>query len=123
MRPLRLELEGFTSFRERTEIDFTGSDLFVLSGAMGAGKSSIIDAMGFALYGAITRFHNANVVGPVISQGLMEAKVRLDFQLGEAMYTAARVVRRNTKGGASTPEARLTLGDTLKAETADEVTE
>ena len=90
---------------------------------MGAGKSSIIDAMGFALYGAISRFHNMSVVGPVISQGLMEARVRLDFQLGEAMYSAVRVVRRNTRtGGASTPEARLTCGERLMAETADQVT-
>src|SRR4051812_31669108 len=102
MRPLRLELSGFTSFRETTEIDFTDTDLFVLAGPMGAGKSSIIDAMGFALYGAISRFHNMSVIGPVISQGLMEARVRLDFQLGEAMYSAVRVVRRNTRtGGAS----------------------
>jgi exonuclease SbcC len=45
MRPLRLELEGFASFRERVCIDFESADLFVLSGPMGAGKSSIIDAL------------------------------------------------------------------------------
>src|SRR3954468_18462934 len=97
MRPLQLEIEGFTSFRERTEIDFTDTDLFVLSGAMGAGKSSVIDAMGFALYGSIARFHNLGLVAPVISQGLQEARVKLDFTLGEQTYTAVRVVRRNTK--------------------------
>ncbi|MPZ50117.1 MAG: AAA family ATPase [Dehalococcoidia bacterium] len=123
MRPLRLEIEGFTSFRDRTEIDFTDADLFVLSGPMGAGKSSIIDAMGFALYGAISRFHNLSLVAPVISQGLQEARVRLVFRLGEAEYAATRVVRRNTRtGGASTPEARLTRGEELLAETAEDVT-
>jgi exonuclease SbcC len=123
MRPLRLEVEGFTSFRDRTEIDFSDADLFVLSGAMGAGKSSIIDAMGFALYGSIARFHNLSVVAPVISQGLQEARVRLVFRLGEAEYSATRVVRRNLRtGGASTPEARFSRGSELLAETAEDVT-
>ena len=51
MRPVRLELEGFTAFRERTVVDFAGVDLFALTGPTGAGKSSVIDAMIFALYG------------------------------------------------------------------------
>ena len=35
MRPLRLELEGFTSFRERTEVSFEETDLFVFTGVDG----------------------------------------------------------------------------------------
>jgi exonuclease SbcC len=122
MRPLSLELEGFTSFRERVTVDFTDADLFVLSGPMGAGKSSIIDALGFALYGSIARFQNKALIAPVISQGLQEAKVQLDFRLGEAQYTAVRVVRKNRAGGASQPEARLNAGSKLLAEDADSVT-
>jgi exonuclease SbcC len=51
MRPMKLELEGFTSFRERTEIDFRGFDLFAITGQTGAGKTSLLDAMTYALYG------------------------------------------------------------------------
>jgi exonuclease SbcC len=48
-------MEGFLAYRHRTEVDFTDADLFVLSGPTGAGKSSVIDAMIFALYGTIPR--------------------------------------------------------------------
>src|SRR5688500_12253856 len=56
MRPNRLELEGFTSFRNLAVVDFEGADVFALSGPTGAGKSSIVDAMGFALYGRVHRY-------------------------------------------------------------------
>ena len=55
MRPLRLELEGFTSFKERLALDFDGLDLFAITGPTGAGKSSLIDALVFALYGQVPR--------------------------------------------------------------------
>ena len=107
MRPLRLELEGFTSFREPTVVSFEDTDLFVLTGATGSGKSSLIDAMVFALYGSVPRYDNRNLVAPVISQGKVQAKVRLDFEVKGAQYTAVRVVRRTSSGGASTKEALL----------------
>jgi exonuclease SbcC len=106
MRPTRLELVGFGSFREPTVIDFTDSDLFVLVGPTGAGKSTVIDALIFALYGSVPRYGDRRLVAPVINQGRVEAKVRLDFVVGGLTYTAARVVRR-TATGATTREARL----------------
>jgi exonuclease SbcC len=123
MRPLRLELSGFTSFREPVEIDFTDADLFVLTGPMGAGKSSIIDALSFALYGSVARLQNQAMVAPIISQGLSEARVRLDFLLDEQQYSAVRVVRRTRTGGASTAEARLLCGDEVVEGAADQVTD
>jgi exonuclease SbcC len=51
VRPLTLVLEGLTSFREPQEIDFSEFDLFVITGPPGACKSSILDAITFALYG------------------------------------------------------------------------
>ena len=106
MRPTRLDLEGFASFRQATHIDFDGADLFVLSGPTGAGKSSIIDAITFALYGTVARYNDRRLVEPVISKGRNEARVALQFRVGATGYTAVRVVRR-TKTGASTKEARL----------------
>jgi len=47
VRPLKLSLEGFTSFREPTEVDFDGADYFALVGPTVAGKSSLIDAIAF----------------------------------------------------------------------------
>ncbi len=106
MRPLRLELEGFTSYRERTEVSFRDADLFVLTGATGSGKSSLIDAMIFALYGSVPRYDNLKLIAPVISQGKVRARVRFDFEARGNTYSAVRVVQR-TAAGATTKEARL----------------
>ena len=107
MRPLELEVEGFTAFRDRTTVDFRDADLFALSGPTGAGKSSLIDALTFALYGSVARYGDRRLVSPLISQGKVEARVRLDFALGEEAYRVARVVRATGRGGATTKEARL----------------
>lgn len=122
MRPLRLELEGFSAYRDETVVDFEGVDLFALSGATGAGKSAILDAIAFALYGVVHRLGNKGTVEPVISQGLMEARVRLDFAVGDECWTAARVVRRRKARGASTAEARLEGPGPTVAGNAEEVT-
>ena len=110
MRPTRLELAGFGSFREPATVDFADVDLFVLVGPTGAGKSTAIDAMIFALYGSVPRYDDRRLVAPVINQGRVEAKVRLDFVVDGAGYTAVRVVRR-TQTGANTKEARLERWD------------
>lgn len=122
MRPVRLELEGFTAFRAPTVVDFDGVDLFALTGATGSGKTSVLDAMVFALYGNVPRLADQRAVAPVIAQGMAEARVRFDFTIGDESYTATRIVRR-TKSGASTSEARLESDGEVIAGTADDVTE
>jgi exonuclease SbcC len=124
MRPIRLEIEGFTAFRNKTTVEFDGVDTFVLSGPTGSGKSSVIDAITFALYGSVPRYNDTKLVHPIISQGLMEAKVRFDFQVGGTNYTAVRIVKKQKKGeswGATTKEARLECGDKVLAGTATEL--
>jgi exonuclease SbcC len=114
MRPVRLEIEGFAAFRERAVLDFEGVDLVAFTGPTGAGKSSIIDAMTFALYGSVARYNDARKVAPVIHQLASEARVRLDFDSAGQRFAVTRVVRRQTPGkgskrspSASTKEARL----------------
>ena len=51
MRPITLDMDGFASFREPAHVDFTDADFFALVGPTGSGKSTIIDAMTFALFG------------------------------------------------------------------------
>jgi exonuclease SbcC len=121
VRPRRLEVEGFTAFRGPTVVDFAGADLFALVGPTGAGKTSVIDALTFALYGSVPRLDDRRAVAPVISQNLTEARVRLDFSVGGQEYTAVRVVRA-TKTGATTKEARLERGAEVLAGEAKEVT-
>ncbi|MDY7100415.1 MAG: SMC family ATPase [Actinomycetota bacterium] len=106
MRPERLELEGFTAFREPTVLDLEDADLFALTGPTGSGKSSLIDAIVFALYGCVPRYDDRRRVAPAISEGRVEARVRLDFSVVGRRYTAVRVVRA-TRSGATTKEARL----------------
>ncbi len=121
MRPVRLEVEGFTTFRGPTVLDFGGVELFALSGPTGSGKTSVLDAIVFALYGSIPRLPE-RAVAPVVAQGMAEARVRLDFRVGPTTYTATRVVRVR-KARANTDEARLEeAGGTVMAGNADEVT-
>jgi len=122
VRPLRVEVKGFSAFREATEVSFEGADLVALVGPTGSGKSSLIDAITFALYGVISRYDDLRAVEPVIHQLETEARVRLDFELGGERYTAVRVVRRQPRGGATTKEARLVQwsgdAETVLAESA-----
>ena len=111
MRPVRLDVSGFGVFREPTTVDFEGVDFFALVGPTGSGKSTVIDAICFALYGSVPRYDHRHVVAPIITVGAQEAKVSLTFDVEGERYVATRVVRR-TKTGATTPEARLErLGD------------
>jgi exonuclease SbcC len=106
MRPLALYLEGFGVFREPVEISFDDVDYFALVGPTGSGKSTVIDAICFALYGSVPRYGDERLVGRAVSLGKVEAKVSLTFAIGATRYRATRVVRvRDHK--ATTPEALL----------------
>ncbi|MCI1017286.1 SMC family ATPase [Microbacterium sp. C5A9] len=55
----RLQVEGFGPFRERQVVDFDAfadDGIFLIAGRTGAGKSSILDAVCFALYGGVPRY-------------------------------------------------------------------
>ena len=53
MKPLRLSMEAFGPYAERTDIDFSRLDrgLFLITGSTGSGKTMIFDAMCYALFG------------------------------------------------------------------------
>lgn len=96
MRPVLLEMEGFSSFRQKAVLRFDDCDLFVLTGRTGSGKSSVIDALTFALYGSISRLDNAGAVAPVINQSSIRARVSLTFMAGSHRYTLTREVSRKS---------------------------
>lgn len=122
MRPVRVEVEGFSAYRETVEVDFEGVDFFSITGPTGSGKSSLIDAMIFALFGRVPRL-GGNAVAPAISAGADRARVRLDFELGGTVYTAVRLASRTPSGGATVKEARLQEGEQVLADGADNVTD
>jgi exonuclease SbcC len=99
-------MEGFSGFRAPATVSFEDADLVVFVGPTGSGKSSIVDAIAFALYGCVPRYDDRRAVEPAIHQLCQEAKVRLDFEVAGRHHTAVRIVRR-TKTGATTSEARL----------------
>ena len=121
MRPLRIRAEGFSAYRMPVEVDLEGVDFFSLSGPTGSGKSSLVDAMIFALYGRVPRL-GGSTVAPAISAGTDRARVAFDFEADGAHYTAVRLVERTKSGGASVKEARLQEGENVVADGADDVT-
>ena len=121
MRPVKITLEGFSAYRKRVEVDLDGVDYFSMSGQTGSGKSSLIDAMVFALYGRIPRLGGV-AVAPVISAGADWATVALEFKVGQELYTVARRAQRTRTGGATVAEARLESGDEVLASGAGDVT-
>ncbi|TMD59314.1 MAG: SMC family ATPase [Chloroflexi bacterium] len=96
MRPLRLQLKGFTSFREEQNVDFSSLDLFAIAGPTGAGKSSLLDAVTYALYGLVERV--GGECGQLISQGLPSMAVTLEFDVAGERW---RVTRRSYRKGAT----------------------
>jgi exonuclease SbcC len=119
MRPLTLELEGFTSFRQPACLDLRELDLFAVTGPTGAGKSSLIDSICYALYGRVPRV--TNEVAACISQGMDRMYVRLEFLAGEDRYRIFRETRR--KGAANVRLDRWLEGDwSAMADRAHDVT-
>ena len=58
MKPIKLKIRGFLTYKNEIEIDFTklyAKKIFVISGDTGSGKTSIFDAISFALYGSVAR--------------------------------------------------------------------
>jgi len=52
MRPIKLALENFGPYRERAEIDFSAlGEFFLICGKTGSGKSTLFDAITYALFG------------------------------------------------------------------------
>ena len=100
MRPLHLTLDGFTSFRAPVELDFSSLDLFAITGPTGAGKSSLIDALTFALYGQVPRV--GREYKQLMSHGAERLSVKLDFRMGDETYRIARTLKSS-----GAPQSRI----------------
>lgn len=99
MRPLRLTMQAFGSYGERTQIDFEepGQRLFLVTGDTGAGKTTIFDAIVFALYGEASS--NTNKKEGVMLQSQFagfdrEPFVELVFSEGNGTSGDCHTVRR-----------------------------
>ncbi len=66
MRIRNVTLEGFGPFKHKQYVDFTAFDadgLFLIAGETGAGKTSILDAIAYALYNKTPRWDNVSATG------------------------------------------------------------
>jgi exonuclease SbcC len=98
MRPLSLELQAFGPYARTQRIDFTalgGSDLFLIHGPTGAGKTTLFDAMTFALYGRIAGDRPENRLRADRADGDAAPRVVFRFALGEAVYRVERTAAWN----------------------------
>jgi exonuclease SbcC len=95
MIPLKLELTNFLSYREPTELDCHGIHLACISGTNGAGKSSILDGLTWALFGKSRSKSDDDVVNRLAARNDLAAEVQFSFELEGAMY---RVIRRKRAG-------------------------
>lgn len=106
MRPMRLEFSAFGPFVERQEIDFTafeGMGVFLIHGETGAGKTVILDAMTYALYGK----SSGGVRGDITSMRCQFAdaaqptEVVFEFELQHKRYRFTRglKIRKKRDGG------------------------
>jgi exonuclease SbcC len=94
VRPIRLRVKSFTAFRDETELDLSGLDVFAIAGPTGAGKSSLLDAITYALYGRVERV--GEQVSQLISQGQPQMAVVLEFVVGADRWLLARRTQRGT---------------------------
>lgn len=92
MLPTRLELRNFLAYRAPQPISFDGVDLACLSGDNGVGKSSILDAITWALWGRARAKRDEEL----IHLGQDDMQVQLDFEHDGARY---RVIRRRARAG------------------------
>ncbi len=99
MIPITLSLSGFLSYRDPVEIDFTSFDLACIAGRNGAGKSSILDAITWALFGQARQRGDA-----IINTQSDNAEVVLVFQYESNLY---RVQRTKTEGKTGILELHL----------------
>jgi len=94
MRPQKLTIQAFGPFAGKEEIDFSllGSyPLFLINGQTGAGKSSILDAICFALYGQTTgKDRDATQMRCDHAQPDLLTEITLEFSLGSTSYKVSR---------------------------------
>jgi exonuclease SbcC len=104
MIPLRLQLRNFMCYRDLIPVDFTGIHVACLAGDNGHGKSALLDALTWALWGRARAHHDDEL----ITAGEKGMEVELEFLLGDAHY---RVIRKRELGRLSKSALEFQMKD------------
>jgi len=121
MRPLKLKMSAFGPYANETVIDFDRlgtQGLYLITGDTGAGKTTIFDAITYALYGkASGNNREGKMMRSEYAEPSVPTFVELDFSYGEKLYSVKRnpeYTRQKTRGAGTTQEkasAELALPD------------
>ena len=112
MIPIHLSIAGFLSYNERSELDFSSFNLACISGLNGAGKSSLLDSITWALFGQARRRDDA-----VINSHCDSAEVVFDFEYENNRY---RIQRSKTREKSTLLEFYILDGQADKWKTLTE---
>lgn len=108
MKIKRLTIAGFGPYKDEQTVDFErfeGDGIFLITGKTGAGKSSILDAICYALYGSVPRYDGTQALLRSDHADLSDPTfVELDFSVNGKDYRVNRVpeYERPKKGGEGT---------------------
>ena len=121
MRPIKLTMSAFGPYASKQVIDFeelNGRNIFVISGKTGAGKTTIFDAISYALYGeASGDSRETDSLRSHFADDNTETYVELEFELRGERYTVNRIPKQKKKKARGegytekSADATLTLPD------------
>lgn len=96
MIPQRVRLKGFLCYQDEQEVGFDGASLWLLAGLNGSGKSTVFDAVTYALFGE--HRGGSQDAHELINKDSDKASVEFDFALDGRRYQAYRTIQRTKLG-------------------------
>lgn len=98
MKPISLTIEAFGPYRDSVTLDFSAlqdHSMFLISGPTGAGKTSILDAMVYALYGEPSgEVRKTDAIRSDFAEPQHMTRVDFSFAIGEAQYRVERLPKQ-----------------------------
>ena len=98
MKPISLTIEAFGPYRDSVTLDFSAlqdHSMFLISGPTGAGKTSILDAMVYALYGEPSgEVRKIDAIRSDFAEPHRMTRVDFSFAIGEVQYRVERLPKQ-----------------------------